>query len=67
MPVNFRKFQKDLRKNGYSVVMTSKGHYWVVRPDGGKLEAFAVGHGRNKGEVLDVYIKAVEKAIELDQ
>lgn len=67
MPLDFRKFRKELEEQGYSVVMTTNGHYWVVKADGGKLVNFAVGHGKNKGEVLDSYLRNVRKAIKEDQ
>jgi hypothetical protein len=66
VPVDFRKFKKEIEGQGYSVVMTNKGHYYVVKPNGGKLVPFAVGHGRNKGLVLDAYVSSVRKAIQAD-
>ena len=66
MPVSFRKFKKEIIKQGYTVVMTKNGHYWVINPNGGKLVNFAVGHGSNKGDVLDVYVNIVRNAIAND-
>jgi len=67
MPVDFRKFQSELKNQGYSVERTNQGHYWVIRPDGGKLINFAVGHGSNKGMVLDAYVREVRKAVAADK
>lgn len=64
MPLDFRVFKKEIEKDGYSLVLTAKGHYWVLTPGGGKLILFAVSHSKNsRGEVYDSYVTQVRKAI----
>lgn len=65
MPLEFRKFKKEIESNGYSVEQTQKGHYWVVTPTGGKLITFAVD--RKNNEVFDSYLSSVRRAITNDQ
>ena len=62
-----KKLLELIKKSGYETRRTAKGHYVVVDPKTG-LDTdgrFAVGHGRNKGMVLDCYVKNVLKAIGL--
>ncbi len=37
MPLDFRTFKREIEKDGYSVEMTAKGHYWLVTPKGASL------------------------------
>lgn len=68
MPLDFRTFKREIEKDGYSVEMTAKGHYWLVTPKGGKLMVFAVSHRKNsRGEVYDSYVTQVRKAIAAHQ
>ena len=61
MPVNRRKFEKEIRGAGYLIRRTSKGHFLVVDPSGDTIAGYAVRHPGN--EVADVYVKQVRKAI----
>lgn len=61
------KTKRELKERGYTVQETTNGHYWVIKANGGKLINFAVGHGRNKGLVLDNYVNDVRKAINADR
>ena len=55
-----------IKKQGFSVQRTSKGHYQLVRSDGtATVVTFAVGHGSNVGMVNAPYVKRVLKAIGL--
>jgi len=63
MPITDRAFIKELLAAGYSIERTKKGHYNVIDKNGIVIANFAVGHGRNKGQVLDVYLSKVRKAI----
>ena len=69
MPVELRKFKTEIKSAGYSVEMTQKGHYCVIKPGGGKLIIFAVMHGKGKkgGEVLECYVNKVRKVIKEDK
>ena len=68
MPLAFRDLKEEVEAEGYSLEMTSKGHYWVITPSGGKLITFAVNHKKNsRGEVFDSYVSKVRKAIREDQ
>ena len=68
MPLPFRDFKDEIEAQGCSLEMTSKGHYWVITPNGGKLITFAVNHKKNsRGEVFDSYVGKVRKAIKENQ
>lgn len=68
MPLDFRDFKREIEDTGYSLEITTKGHYWVLTPGGGKLITFAVNHKKNsRGEVFDSYVSKVRKAIKEDQ
>jgi hypothetical protein len=69
MPMDFYKFKKEIEREGYSIIVTMKRHYWVITPTGGKLILFAVSHGKHtKGkEVWDSYVRLVRKAIKNDK
>lgn len=68
MPLDFRKFRREIIQSGYTLAETSNGHFWVLTPTGGKLILFAVTHSKGKsGEVLESYVSAVRKAIRNDQ
>lgn len=68
MPLDFRVFKKEIESYGYSVELTSSGHYWVMTATGGKLILFAVSHKKNsRGKVYDAYVSRVRKAIRRDQ
>ena len=66
MPLDFENSKECSRPEGYDVVTTNSGHYRVIDSNGVNLIGFAVGHGRNRtrGEVLDVYLRKVQRAIE---
>jgi hypothetical protein len=42
MPLDFRKFCREIESEGYGVEETGRGHYWVLTPTSGKLIVFAV-------------------------
>jgi hypothetical protein len=63
MPVAFRDFAKEIQEKGYTVVQTIRGHYLVRDRKGNLVGTFAVGHGRNKGLVLDCYVSKIRKAL----
>lgn len=68
MPLEFRDLEDEVKSKGYSLEMTSKGHYWVITPNGGKLITFAVSHKKNsRGEVYDSYVSKIRRAIKEDQ
>lgn len=61
-----KKLLELIKKQGFSVQRTSKGHYLLVNPDGkATVIMFAVGHGSNKGMVNAPYVKRVLMAIGL--
>jgi len=68
MPLEFRDLKEEVEAHGYSLEATSKGHFWVITPSGGKLIPFAVSHKKNsRGEVWDSYVGKIRKAIKEDQ
>jgi hypothetical protein len=68
MPLEFRDLKEEVEAQGYSLEVTSKGHYWVITPSGGKLITFAVSHKKNsRGEIYDSYVGKIRKAIKENQ
>lgn len=68
MPLAFRDLKEEVEALGYSLEVTTKGHYWVITSNGGKLINFAVSHKKNsRGEVWDPYVLKIRKAIKEDQ
>ncbi len=69
MPVDFRRFKKEIERSGYFVEPTRKGHYWVITSTGGKLLMFAITHRKNSkgGEVLDCYVNKVRNEIKKNE
>jgi predicted RNA binding protein YcfA (HicA-like mRNA interferase family) len=68
MPVmTAKKLLELIKKQGFIVRRTTKGHYVVVDPRTGidTNGRFAIGHGSNKGIVLGCYVKNVLRAIGL--
>jgi len=61
MPMSRRKFEKEIKEAGCSVMRRSKGHFFVIDSHGNVIEGYAVRHPGN--EVTDVYIKKVRKAL----
>jgi hypothetical protein len=61
MPVDARKFFREIRKAGCSTQRTNKGHFIVLDPSGNPIEYFAVHHPGNY--VLDCYVSPVRKAL----
>ena len=69
MPLDFRKFKKEIENEGYHVIETRKGHYKILTKDGDVLECFSVSHGKRtkRGEVWDPYVNLVRNAIKANK
>jgi hypothetical protein len=63
MPVEFRDFAREIQEKGYTIVQTIRGHYLVKDKSGNLVGNFAVGHGHNKGLVLNCYVSKIRKAL----
>lgn len=66
MPLDFRKFKREIEDRGCSLQETTKGHYRVVAPGGRILTVFAVTHGKHTkgGEVYNHYVNQVRRLID---
>ncbi len=62
-----RAFETELKAAGFSVERTKKGHFNVINAKGNVIVNYSVGHGSNKNEVLDCYLRQVRKAVKEDQ
>lgn len=61
-----KKLLRLIKKQGFSVQRTSRGHYQLITPTGSATAVtFAVEHGSNIGMVNAPYVKRVLKAIGL--
>jgi predicted RNA binding protein YcfA (HicA-like mRNA interferase family) len=59
-----KKLLELIKKQGFSVRRTTRGHYQLVNADGMVTPVmFAVGHSSNKGMVNAPYVKRVLVAI----
>lgn len=65
MPLSARKLRIEIKASNCTVEPTAGGHYLVLDPDGNPICGFAINHkrGGKRGEVLDVYVKAVRNAL----
>lgn len=58
------KLLSIIKKRGFSVSRTSKGHFRLIDPNGKFTGVFfAVGHGSNDGMVNAPYVKRILEAI----
>ena len=62
---DFRKFKREIERQGYALDRTKSGHYQVIAPGGLVIANFAVTHGKGakSGEVLNPYVRIVRKSI----
>lgn len=66
--MKLKKLLDLIEETGGYVQKTKKGHFLVFNKHGLQIETFAERHGKGvkKGEVLDVYVNKVKKALRLE-